>query len=647
MIQTGSSGSYFVRSYQPIEYNTSDMLMGSSRKKSTYDTVAVFKPNDEEPYGDFNPKRVLLRRYLWWAMGRPCLIPSFSYLSEVAASRIDSRLNLGLVPSTRLVRLASASFFYSAAERKKDQLREKVGSYQHFLRGYVNVSAFLRAHPWPSRPRDLLERDLRAENTAHGRAKARARKGGNKKSKTRRCLAAIARLNCLRRRTRPDTCAEHEDTNDEEQEHSQENTDFVWTIELMDDFRFELEKLVCFDYLIRNTDRGLDNFMVKVEEPNETSSRRTLKLAAIDNSLAFPWTHPAGIRSYPWGWLYLPTDLIGGPFSAQTRALFLSQLNKPGWWHQTRIELERLFREDEHFDAKKFEGQMEVLRGQGWNLIESLRSEDEGPLELCARQKQLVRQEPKVVTLEELRGLSGTHFPLTSQARALQSTENQRQTRTNTVEPISIETPGQGKRTEGNSTNFKPMSLPEARPTYPLQRNSSVYDDVNRNTRERQAAGAEAEAEHHGVGNAMIGRAYRRGSLGIDVLAEIDKGTSLKSRRPKLRNAHTGRGRPRKNLVLREEDIHHSVIEDVSSGAVHDGIEDLSASTASFESPQSARFSPPHHNRKRMGSVGEPWSIASALASIERQPREETVRLKVVLEVSGVSGILCSAHREL
>jgi hypothetical protein len=35
-------------------------------------------------------------------------------------------------------------------------------------------------------------------------------------------------------------------------------------------------------------------------------------LAAIDNSLSFPWKHPDGLwRSYPYGWLWLPVSLIG------------------------------------------------------------------------------------------------------------------------------------------------------------------------------------------------------------------------------------------------------------------------------------------------------------------------------------------------
>jgi phosphatidylinositol 4-kinase type 2 len=39
---------------------------------------------------------------------------------------------------------------------------------------------------------------------------------------------------------------------------------FHWTEQLQQSFREELEKLVILDYMMRNTDRGLDNWMVKI-----------------------------------------------------------------------------------------------------------------------------------------------------------------------------------------------------------------------------------------------------------------------------------------------------------------------------------------------------------------------------------------------
>ncbi|KIY60864.1 hypothetical protein CYLTODRAFT_314752, partial [Cylindrobasidium torrendii FP15055 ss-10] len=40
-------------------------------------------------------------------------------------------------------------------------------------------------------------------------------------------------------------------------------TPFYWTNNLQQSFRDELEKLVILDYLMLNTDRGADNYMVK------------------------------------------------------------------------------------------------------------------------------------------------------------------------------------------------------------------------------------------------------------------------------------------------------------------------------------------------------------------------------------------------
>lgn len=120
MIQTGSSGSYFCRCREETS--------GSTK------TCGVFKPWDEEPYGNLNPKRAFLRKYFAWAMGRPCLIPGFSAMSEAGASILDEALGLGIVPPTKLVKLSSPSFHYAYKDRLKYdkegvKLPEKVSSY--------------------------------------------------------------------------------------------------------------------------------------------------------------------------------------------------------------------------------------------------------------------------------------------------------------------------------------------------------------------------------------------------------------------------------------------------------------------------------------------------------------------------------------
>lgn len=75
-------------------------------------------------------------------MGRPCLIAGFSAMSEAGASLLDDRLNLGLVPATRLVNISSPSFHYEykdrmAYEHHGQELPEKVSPRSKGQRGLV------------------------------------------------------------------------------------------------------------------------------------------------------------------------------------------------------------------------------------------------------------------------------------------------------------------------------------------------------------------------------------------------------------------------------------------------------------------------------------------------------------------------------
>jgi phosphatidylinositol 4-kinase type 2 len=164
------------------------------------------------------------------------------------------------------------------------------------------------------------------------------------------------------------------------------------------------------DYLMLNTDRGADNYMikycegdhekalvdvapsrsVKLEMPVMSELRRTettfgvprinpsyqpvlppvpsgsntpdsdykrkphIHIAAIDNSLSFPHEHPQGWRSYTYGWLYLPVSIIGRPFSDKTRNHFLPLLTSKSWWEETTFQLEKLFAVDPDFHPKMF-----------------------------------------------------------------------------------------------------------------------------------------------------------------------------------------------------------------------------------------------------------------------------------------------------
>lgn len=426
MISQGSSGSYFARN-------------------SDGKVVGVFKPKDEEPYASRNPKwtKWIHRNLFPCFFGRACLIPNLSYVSEAAAYVLDTRLQTHLVPYTDIVYLSSRSFFYdfwdrSNYYRKRKPLPVKVGSFQVFLKGFTDANIFLRDHPWP----DQVNSGFRPQDAQR-----------------------------KKRRNWADTCRPSSAVSDDEEEaagglrtaHIEEDppgSRFVWTDTLQQSFREELEKLVILDYIMRNTDRGLDNWMIKVDpqshevsivsEPlrngngskptavpisknreglsitdpspykrqesmvamngsstpsnvSDTGGGPTISIGAIDNSLSWPWKHPDAVnytqlcslrlpmliflqwRSFPFGWLFLPVSLIGRPFSSKTRDHFLPLLTSKQWWSETQMALRRVFSQDSDFQEKMFAKQIAVMKGQAWNVVETLKTPDHGPLELTRR----------------------------------------------------------------------------------------------------------------------------------------------------------------------------------------------------------------------------------------------------------------------
>ncbi|XP_074613409.1 phosphatidylinositol 4-kinase type 2-alpha-like [Acropora palmata] len=318
-IYQGSSGSYFVKDKE-------------GRK------IGVFKPKDEEPYGHLNPK------WTKWChkiccpccFGRNCLIPNQGYMSEAGASLVDQKLALNVVPKTKVVRLASDTFNYTAFDRAKARSKKfaterfpdtlgkhvkaglppKVGSFQLFVDGYKDAEFHLRKFEMESLP------------TATNK-----------------------------------------------------------------DFTFQFQKLVCLDYIIRNTDRGNDNWLIKYEKTPEVDKQVQAEqggdwdyvnapkifVAAIDNGLAFPFKHPDSWRAYPFHWAWLPQ--AKEPFIEEICDLVLPQLADMNFVQDLTEDLYLLFREDKGFDKSLFERQMSVLRGQILNLTQALR-EKKSPLQL-------------------------------------------------------------------------------------------------------------------------------------------------------------------------------------------------------------------------------------------------------------------------
>lgn len=252
-------------------------------------------------------------------------------------------MRTNLVPYTDVVYLSSKSFHYPFWDRrkfhrKKKPLPEKPGSFQVFLKGFKDANVFLREHPWP----DQYWAGFRAND-------------GQKKRRRRWTESC-----------RPSSAASPDDAygSDDEQGGREEPTlgpdNFVWTENLKESFREELEKLVILDYIMRNTDRGLDNWMIKVDweagkvsvasdpiqmnmetvveeegprpvdlsqqppratrasypykvqKPMDATSQRhtgaepAITIGAIDNSLSWPWKHPDAWRRYDDQFLFKP-----------------------------------------------------------------------------------------------------------------------------------------------------------------------------------------------------------------------------------------------------------------------------------------------------------------------------------------------------
>ncbi|KAL8570369.1 hypothetical protein ACOMHN_035787 [Nucella lapillus] len=308
-------------------------------------TIGVFKPKDEEPYGLLNPKWTKWMHKLCCpcCFGRSCLVPNQGYLSEAGASLVDQKLKLNIVPKTKVVRLASETFNYSAIDRTKAITKKniyervpslgkrfhriglppKAGSFQTFVTGFKDADFWLR----------------RFDNEAL-----------------------------------PESTANH--------------------------FQQLFEKLVVLDYIIRNTDRGNDNWLIKYDTAS-TSIPATpgsdagsqdpdsewsfvdnpwISIAAIDNGLAFPYKHPNEWRAYPYHWAWLPQAKV--PFSEDLKQHVLPLLGDMNFVQDLCDDLHDLFKHDKGFDSHTFEKQMSVMRGQILNLTQGMNDEGSFPLQI-------------------------------------------------------------------------------------------------------------------------------------------------------------------------------------------------------------------------------------------------------------------------
>ncbi|UJR21725.1 hypothetical protein I4U23_024802 [Adineta vaga] len=192
-------------------------------------TIGVFKPKDEEPYGRFNPKwtKWLQKTLCPCCFGRGCLIPNQGYLSEAGASLIDRKLRLNIVPKTRVVRLAAESFNYPAYQRHlvtaKREINHSVGRHMHGKRVFAPKGLHPKIGSLQLFVNNYIDADVFLKQIEQ-----------NPLSK-----------------------------------------------EVMERFQKQFEKLVVLDYIIRNTDRNMSNWLVKYDL--KVNNERDKVLQAIAN----------------------------------------------------------------------------------------------------------------------------------------------------------------------------------------------------------------------------------------------------------------------------------------------------------------------------------------------------------------------------
>ncbi|ORZ37800.1 phosphatidylinositol 3 and 4-kinase-domain-containing protein [Catenaria anguillulae PL171] len=336
-IGQGSSGSYFCR-------NTDGLILG------------VFKPKDEEPYGELNPKwtKWIHRNVFFCCFGRSCLIPNVGYMSEAGASLLDQRLGFGIVPLTKVVSLASPAFYYRKRHRRHPQaLPMKSGSLQLFLRGFKDASMFLKIHPLPDKPPngsvvwEVLAAATVVSSSGSGTPPEEQeddRQQGNDVSadvlpsvhastealvvnaatmshdpaaggETRINIPSLPPSPLPGSPVAPGTAGQAPTSPTRSGGAATMSSmrplldtaagsgtyagyQGIWDAATYDSFLDQFQRLTILDYLMRNTDRGLDNWMIKFVNGR-------IQVAAIDHGLAFPFKHPDKWRSYPYGWLYM------------------------------------------------------------------------------------------------------------------------------------------------------------------------------------------------------------------------------------------------------------------------------------------------------------------------------------------------------
>lgn len=95
--------------------------------------IGVFKPKNEEPYGQLNPKwtKWLQKLCCPCCFGRDCLVLNQGYLSEAGASLVDQKLELNIVPRTK-VQTHTATLPQSRSKRPFGKYSPSLNQHSYF-----------------------------------------------------------------------------------------------------------------------------------------------------------------------------------------------------------------------------------------------------------------------------------------------------------------------------------------------------------------------------------------------------------------------------------------------------------------------------------------------------------------------------------
>jgi len=284
-------------------------------------------------------------------------------MSEAGASLVDDKLGLNVVPKTKVVHLASETFNYLRIDREKARAKRVVSErFPKVGRHFNRIGLPPKVGSFQMFVQDFKDADFY--------------------------------LRRFETEPLPDP--------------------------VLSDFQYKFERLVALDYIIRNTDRGNDNWLIKYIRPpaseatlldeqteeNQEDPLPEVDVAAIDNGLAFPFKHPDSWRAYPYHWAWLTYAKV--PFSQRIRDLILPKLSDMNFVQDLCDELFNLLQTDKGFDRHLAEKQMSVMRGQILNLTQALK-DAKSPLQLVQMPVVIVeRSSGRVGTTERFRHFSDT-----------------------------------------------------------------------------------------------------------------------------------------------------------------------------------------------------------------------------------------------